>query len=191
VAKLECRKKITQKFSTQITQSFRLNENFSELGTSFSEIGVNYKVLKRFSIGATYRFSQKRKIDDFYSMRHRYNIDVSYKLKIKKLSITLRERFQSRYKDYGNREKGNVPKNYFRSKVTMRYNLNKKYTPFVSGELFYQISEQIDNLRFKAGFDYEFNKFSTLNMYYMIDKEVNVKNPWTNYVIGIGYTYSF
>lgn len=188
---LSAEKKITQKFSTQLTQSFRLNENFSELGTSFSEIGVNYKIQKRLSIGAAYRFSQKRRVDDFYSMRHRYNIDISYKLKIKKLSITLRERFQSRYKDYKTSEKGNVPKNYFRSKITMRYNLNKKYTPFISGELFYQLAEQIDNLRFKAGFDYEFNKFSTLNLYYMIDKEINVKNPWTNYVIGLGYNYSF
>jgi hypothetical protein len=188
---LSAEKKITQKFSTQLTQSFRLNENFSELGTSFSEIGVNYKIQKRLSVGAAYRFSQKRRVDDFYSMRHRYNIDISYKLKIKKINITLRERFQSRYKDYGTSEKGNVPKNYFRSKITMRYNLNKKYTPFISGELFYQLAEQIDNLRFKAGFDYEFNKFSSLNLYYMVDKEINVKNPWTNYVIGLGYNYSF
>lgn len=188
---LGAEKKISQKFSTQLTQCFRLNENYSELGTSFTEIGLKYKLAKKLSITGTYRFAQKRKVNDFYSLRHRYNIDLGYKFKVKKVSITLRERFQSSYKDVGRREKGNVPANYFRSKITLQYNLNKKYTPFVSGELFYEIKQYIDNMRFKAGFDYEFNKLSSLNVYYMIDKEINVKNPWTNYVLGIGYNYSF
>ena len=188
---LGAEKKISQKFSTQLTQCFRLNENYSELGTSFTEIGVKYKLFKKLTITGTYRFAQKRKVNDFYSLRHRYNIDLGYKFKVKKVSITLRERFQSAYKDVGRREKWGIPQNYFRSKITLQYNLNKKYTPFVSGEVFYEIKEYINNLRFKAGFDYEFNKLSSLNVFYMVDKEINVKNPWTNYVLGIGYNYSF
>jgi len=190
-ANISLEKKITQKLSAQLTQSFRLNENYTELGTSFTDLSVDYKLPKKITISLAYRFSQKRRIDDFYSQRHRYNIDIGYKLKVKKMSVIFRERYQSRYRDLNKREKGNIPKNYFRSKITLRYNLNKKYTPFVSAELFYEIGEYVDNLRFKAGFDYDFNKFHSINIYYMIDKEMNVKNPWTSYITGIGYKYNF
>ncbi len=188
---LSAEKKITQKFSTQLNQCFRLNENYSELGTAFTEIGLKYKLAKRLTLAGNYRFTQKRRVDDFYGLRHRYNVDLSYKIKVKKLSIVLRERFQSTYKNIGRSDNGGIPINYFRSKITLQYNFGKKYTPFVSGEIFYELKNYIDNLRFKAGFDYEMNKFSTLNIFYMIDKEINVKNPWTNYVLGIGYNYSF
>lgn len=188
---LSAEKKVSQKFSIQLTECLRLNENFSELGTSYTEIGANYKIVKGLSIGGAYRFSQKRRVDDFYSQRHRYNIDLGYKLKVKNISLQFRERFQSQYKDIGRSETGLVPSNYFRSKLTVKYDLNKKYTPFISAELFYNIGNAIDNMRYRAGFDYEFNKYSTLSLYYMIDKEMNVKNPWTSYVIGLSYTYSF
>ena len=184
-------KKITQKFSTQFTHCFRLNENFSELGTSFSEIGMSYKIIKPLTVGGFYRYSKKRRVDDFYSTGHRYSFNISYKLKIKQFKISFREQFQSGYKDLGAREMSYIPKKHLRSKISVAYDLEKKYSPFVSYELFYEIGEYIDNVRYKAGVDYEFNKFHTFNAYYMIDKEKNVKNPWTNYVFGIGYNFTF
>lgn len=184
-------KKITQQFSAQFTQGIRLNENFSELGTSFSEIGMSYKIIKPLTVGALYRYSKKRKVDDFYSTSHRYGFNVNYKLKIKSFKINFREQFQSEYKDLGTREMSYIPKKHFRSKISISYDLEKKYSPFVSYELFYKIGDYIDNVRYKAGIDYEFNKLHTVNAYYMIDKEKNVKNPWTSYIFGFGYNFTF
>lgn len=184
-------KKITQKFSTQFTHSLRFYENISELGTSFSEIGLSYKIIKPITVGGFYRFSQNKRVDDFYSNSHRYSFYLSYKLKVKQVKINFREQFQSRYKDIETSATGGIPKNHLRSKIALSYNLEKKYTPYVSAELFYEIGEYIDNVRYKAGVEYEWNKFNIFNLYYMIDKEMNVKNPWTNYVIGLGYNFTF
>ena len=152
---------------------------------------MSYKIIKPLTVGGFYRFSKKKRVDDFYSNRHRYSFYLSYKLKIKQVKINFREQFQSRYKDIETSATGGIPKNHLRSKISISYNLEKKYTPYVSAELFYEIGEYIDNVRYKAGVEYEWNKFNTFNLYYMIDKEMNVKNPWTNYVIGLGYNFTF
>lgn len=188
---VDVEKKITQKFSAQFSHALRYNENISELGTSFSEIGLSYKIIKPLSFGAVYRFAQRKRVDDFYSNRHRYAFNVVYRLKISQFKLNFREQYQSSYKDIGTSETGSIPTNHFRSKITIAYDLEKKYTPYVSYELFYEIGEYIDNMRYKGGVEYEINKFHTVEMYYMLDKEMNVKNPWTNYVIGLGYNLTF
>ncbi|HKR05723.1 MAG TPA: DUF2490 domain-containing protein, partial [Bacteroidia bacterium] len=99
-------KKITQKLTAGLSEELRFNENITELGTAFTEIGVDYKFYKFVSLGISYRFIQKRRVDDFYSTRHRYNIDLSLKYKIKKISVSLRERFQTQYADVNTSEDG-------------------------------------------------------------------------------------
>ncbi|MBI2279090.1 MAG: DUF2490 domain-containing protein [Bacteroidetes bacterium] len=188
---LNVEKKVTQKFSAQFTHGFRWYENISELGTSFSEIGMSYKIIKPLTVAGFYRYSKNKRVDDFYSNSHRYSFYVSYKLKVKQFKINFREQFQSRYKDLGTREMSYIPKKHLRSKIEVSYDLEKKYTPFISGELFYEIGEYIDNVRYQAGLESELNKFNTFHLYYMIDKEMNVKNPWTNYVVGVGYNFTF
>ena len=188
-------KKVFSKFSLALNQELRFNENISELGTAFTELGGNYRIRKFLSIGASYRFIQKRKVNDFYSMRHRYNIDLAIRHKIKNLSLALRERFQTQYADIYSREKGMLPEHYLRSKLTLKYDLDKKYAPFLSGEFFFQLSNvegnELDNVRYAAGFDYEFSKRSSVELFYVINKAFNVNEPVTDYVTGIGFNYSF
>ena len=188
---LNVEKKITQKFSAQFTHSLRFYENFSELGTSFSELGTSYKIINPLTVGGFYRFSQNKKVDDFYSNRHLFSLYLNYKLKYNQFKINFREQIQTKYTDVGTSETGMAPSDHFRSKISVSYDLNKKYTPFISTELFYAIGGYIDNVRYKVGAEYVFNKISSVNLYYMIDKEIDVKNPWTNYIIGLEYNYTF
>lgn len=188
---LDVEKKITQKFSAEISHALRYNENISELGTSLSEIGLSYKIIKPLTFGGAYRFSQKKRVDDFYSNRHRYSFNITYKIKVNQFKISFREQFQSSYKDIGISADGGIAKNHLRSKITLAYDLEKKYTPYISYEMYYEIGEYIDNTRYKAGVEYEINKFHTVEISYMIDKEMNVNKPWTNYVIGLGYKLTF
>lgn len=187
-------KRFNKKFSATLAQEVRLNENLSEAGTVFTEAGVDYRFAKRWSAGVSYRFINRKRTDNFYSIRHRYMTDVSYRLRIKKISITPRLRYQVQYRDINTSENGKIPSKYIRSKVTARYSLEKRYTPFISAEIFYQfgIKEKfVDNLRYMAGFDYELSKFHGLNVFYMINKEVQVNDPVTEYNFGLGYKYNF
>ena len=188
-------KKINNRLTANLSQEFRFKENISELGTAFTEIGVEHKIIKRLSASISYRFIQNRRNNDTYSLRHRMNIDVAYRIKWKKLNITIRERWQNQVKDVQSSPEGFDPESYLRSKLTFKYNLEKKYTPWIAGELFYQLNNskgnEIDNLRYSMGVDYKFNKKNSLTLFYLINQEVNVNDPWTSYVIGVNYSYSF
>ena len=188
-------KKLNKKLSLYLSEEVRMNENISEVGTIFTETGAEYKVLKNLNISAAYRFINKRRLDDSYSKRHRYMIDASYKLKIHKLNLAVRERFQSQYNDINSSAKGHLPENYLRSKLSLKYPLRKRIETYISAEIFNQLNNpdgnEIDNERFTAGITYKISKAADLDSSYLINKEINVKNPMTSYIIGIGYFYSF
>lgn len=190
---LNVEKKITTRCTAVLSEEIRLNENISEVGSAFTDVGIQYKVFKRIFVSGNYRFIQNRNLDDSYSFRHRYYFDVAGKFKFNKLNATLRERFESQYKNLQSSENGKLPDNKLRSKLTLKFDLNKRYTPYLSGELFYQLNNpqgnEIDKTRYTLGVDYETNKFFSFAVFYFINMKHNVKNPLTEYVIGAGVTW--
>ena len=93
-------KKISQSFSASFNETFRFNENITELGNYFSEVGLDRKIVKGLSMGLSYRFINKRELDDSYSPRHRYFFDVSCRKKIADFAISCRTRIQSQVDNY-------------------------------------------------------------------------------------------
>jgi hypothetical protein len=189
-------KKLTQAFSVKLSEELRFNENVSELGTYFTEAGLTYKIRPSIGITAAFRYINKRNLDDSYTSRYRYLIDADYKFDFRKITIGIKGRFQSQFSDELFITADQLlPVNYARGKLTLKYNLEKRYKPFITGEVFYQLNNpegnEIDNLRFSAGFDYELNKYSSLKLYYMYQQEINVNKPRTDYISGIGYELSF
>jgi hypothetical protein len=189
--------KFNKKVSAAFSQEFRFNENISELGTAFSEISVDYKLrfIKGLSVSPGYRFIQRRNLDDSYSLRHRFLFDVMYRRTPGKFSITLRERFQSQVADVKSSEEGFAPVSYLRNKLTVKYDLKDTIQPWLAAELFYQLNNasgnEFDNIRYSAGADVDLSKKHSFSIFYLVNKEINVNDPWTDYVIGAGYKYSF
>lgn len=191
-------KKISQSLSVNFSEAFRLDENIGELGTVFSELGIEKKIVKGLSVSAYYRFAQKRELSDDYSQRHRYYADVSYRKKISDLAISFRSRYQVQLEDYflpSEKYYGNAPENYLRNKISIKHNSSKKYKPFLSAEIWSPLWKGadyfIDNLRFAAGFEYEINKRSSLDIYYIFQREINRRNPRTDYISALSYTFAF
>jgi hypothetical protein len=185
--------KVVKDLTASIIQEFRFYENITELGAYYTEAGLEYKINKHFQIEANYRFTQKRKVENYYSIRHRFGIDLKYSKKIKPFELKYRIRFQNQYADIGRSEDGGVPEYYLRNKLSLQWDLKKAYTPYVSVELFsplnYPRMYAFDNIRSMAGIEYAFTKHHKIDVYYMIHKDVNVSEPVTYYVIGIGYSY--
>jgi hypothetical protein len=187
-------KKITKKINIVASQEFRFNENISELGTFFTEIGPEFKISKGFTAGISYRFIQKLRLDDSYSTRHRINTDLSYRLKLKDFSISLRERYQIQYADYYSAGEGEIAKTTLRSKLNVKYRINKKFDASVFGEVFNPLftgETYISDYRVGVGIDYQIFKHLGAEVFYLINKELKVSNPTTDYVSGVGITYSF
>lgn len=185
--------KLIKKLNASILQEFRFNENITELGAFYTEAGLDYKINKHFQVEVNYRFSQKRKVENYYSTRHRFSIDLRYSKKLKPFELKYRIRFQDQYEDIGRSEDGGVAELYLRNKLSLQWDLKKAYTPYVSVELFsplnYPRYYAFDNIRSTAGVEYAFTKHHKLDLYYMIHKEVNMSQPYTYYVVGIGYVY--
>jgi hypothetical protein len=185
--------KVVKKLTATISEEVRFNENITEAGTIFTDVGLTYKLNKHFQVAGNYRFIQKRTVEDYYSFRHRYYADVKYSHKLKPFDISLRSRFQDQYSDIGRASDGGVPEYYVRNKLSLGLDLNKPYSPYISVELFsplnYPRYNAFDNIRTSAGIEYEFSKHHKIDGYYMIQKEVNVSEPQTDFVIGLGYSY--
>ena len=185
--------KIVKKLNASIVQEFRFYENITELGAYYTEAGLDYKINKHFQVEVNYRFSHKRKVENYYSIRHRLGIDLKYSKKIKPFELKYRARFQNQYEDIGRSKDGGVAEYYLRNKLNLQWDLKKAYTPYVSVELFSPLNYPryfaFDNFRSMAGIEYAFTKHHKIDVYYMIHKEVNMSQPYTYYVIGIGYIY--
>ncbi len=185
--------KIIKKVSGSISQEFRFNENYTELGTVFTDAGINYKVNKHFQVSANYRFIRKRSTEDFYNTRHRFYVDVKYSKKIKPFEVSIRNRFQDQYSDVGRAADGGVPEFYFRNKLGLDWNTKTAFSPYLSVELFsplnYPRSFAFDNIRATAGVDYSISKHHKIDLYYLIQKELNVSHPAMDFILGLGYSY--
>jgi hypothetical protein len=188
-------KKITSSTSFIIQEELRMQENITQAGAIFTDAGFSHKFNKYLSAGINYRFTERRNLDASYSTRHRLYFDIAGKDKFSKFTVTLRERIQAQVRDYHSSENGRIPVWLIRSKLTLKYDVNKKVTPLIATEIFYTLNNpggnEIITLRYYAGVDYEFNKRHSIQPYYMIQSEKNVNNPATDFVTGIEYSYKF
>lgn len=185
--------KVAKGLTATISEELRFNENITETGTIFTDVGLTYKLNKHIQFAGNYRFIQKRTIADYYSFRHRFYVDVKYSHKLKPFDISLRSRFQDQYSDIGRASDGGIPEYYFRNKLSLGLDLNKPYSPYISFELFsplnYPRYNAFDNIRSTAGIEYAFSKHHKIDIFYTIQKEVNVREPQTDFIIGLGYSY--
>jgi hypothetical protein len=144
-------------------------------------------------VSANYRFIQKRRIDDYYSFRHRFYVSAKYSKKFKPLDFSYRLQFLDQYEDIGRASDGGIPIFYVRNKLSVKWDTKKPVTPYISIEVFsplnYPREVAIDIIRSVAGVEYDITKHHKIDFYYMINKEVNVSNPLTSFIIGFGYYY--
>jgi hypothetical protein len=191
------KKSLGLKTSLHFEQGFRLSENYTQLNTVYSEIGVRYRIGQKWRVGGFYRFSQRRNEDPSFRTRHRFHIDLAYKQKLGgKLDFTFRGRYQSQYTDFYSDENGRIATNRLRFKTIMKIDLDKRYTPYLAVEYFYRLYKNMernkfDNSRYVAGATYDLTKRSQIDIYYMLIRQLNRNNPGRYYVIGLDYSYSF
>ncbi len=191
-------KKISDKFSIGIDEEIRFYHNASQLNLTYTNLGVSYRPLKFIKIAFLYRFIQKRQDDKSYSLRHRLLFDVSLRHKMKWLTLAYRARIQSQMRDINSSENGKIPESYLRNKFDVKFNISKKFTPFLAAEFRYQFGNarmiegnySFNRGRYYVGTDYEFSKKFSVGLYYMIQWEYNIIYPERDYVLGTSFSFS-
>ena len=185
--------KLAKKISVNLSEELRFKENISEIGTAFTEAGLSYKLNKHFQVSANYRFTQKRRTDNNYNTKQRVYIDVKYDKKIKPIKVTFRSRLQDEFPQRGHSADAGATNFYIRNKLNIEWDLDKPFAPYLSAELFsplnYPREYFFDNIRSSAGIEYTPAKNHKIDLYYMIQNELNVSNPETDFILGIGYSF--
>ncbi len=182
-------KALTKELSVSLAEDVRFYENASEISTIYTDAGVGYEINRHVDVELHYRFIRKKQLDDYYESRQRWYADVSYRYRTRYVDFIFRERYQSQYRQARSDRKTLSPESHLRSKITARADMDRPYRPYFSFEWNYQLNgvggNTVDNLRYRVGADYKFNKTYALGLYYMINKEVNVVAPVTDYVVGV------
>ncbi|MEI6696663.1 MAG: DUF2490 domain-containing protein [Bacteroidota bacterium] len=176
----------------------RFSENLTETGTAYSEIGMDYKINKTWEVSGGYRYFSKRKNEDLYSLRHRFNLDLSFKKSYYLFNFQLKTRAEMEYKDILTSVNGKIPDYQWLNKAQLKYNFTKKIKPYLYIETFNSLTVSkhtqffdLTKMKYCIGAEYKINKLKSIEFYYMIENESHQKNPYCNFVTGITYNCLF
>lgn len=183
-------KHLSKHWSLEGLVGSRLGQNISALEIFYLEGGVNYKYNKHWSAEFHYRYSSKTDFTDRYEVRHRAQIKLSYDTKWRKIITKYYLQFQKQFTDVDRSEDWMNPGNYIRGQFTLSYDTDRKWRPYAAVELFHQIKydrQEFNRVRYEMGVKYKLDKHSTIQPFYMIQREFNESNPMHSYIIGLNY----
>ena len=176
-------KKLPYSFKLQFEQELRLDNQLSTFKQTFSEFSLSYSVFKGFKIELPFRYMAYKD-----KTKQRVSFSGSYKYSFKPVSLKHRTKYQRTY------EKGEIPEELIRNKLSIMYKLNKKIEPYVSGEFIQLLNAQnypLDETRFSFGLTYELPKKNSMKIFYTLKNEDKTKkNPDEIGVFGLSYNFS-
>jgi hypothetical protein len=187
----------------------RTKDNASQTDRASIQVSADYDIFKPLKAGLAYQFIDyyDSKYAD-YQPRHRFIMYLQGKYKLGDFTFTLRERAQMTTKDESDRiktsgkKKGSIdtykvnPEWTWRNRFKATYNIpHFPVNPSIAVETFYELNNPdgnvFDKVRYTLSFGYNITKHHQLDVFGLIDKEINVTDPVTTYITGVGYTYSF
>lgn len=186
-------KKVNKHISIHGNIQARFSENVSVTESYLGELGGTYKLNKHFEFSGYYRFSKKRKWNDddynyYYRAYHRFYADASYDTKIAMLKFDYRLRYQNQFKDAA--EGLESTKSYLRNKFELSYPNKTRFLPYISTDVFYQIGENFNQLRNKAGVEIILNRYQKLNVYGFTDYQLDGSQK-SQLILGLSYKIKF
>jgi len=183
------KKKITKDLTGALEQQVRLNHNISFPKNIFTEARVAYRFNKTIKYTVSYRFINRGQTEGGFVTGNRFTGDLRLRLKQKPLVISYRNRMQ---REYRLEEEGIRQINYNRNKIAVSLDLDKKFTPFLSFEMYYHLNKaEFNKNRYTLGVNFNLKNRNELDLFYRLQQEYNVNNPVMAYVIGIGFSHSF
>ena len=139
----------------------------------------------------------------YWGLRHRFNVSLTASYKVRRVELSLRERWQYTYRpekmidnfdfdeaeweDHKVRGKG---KNVLRSRLQAEWDIPRcKFDPFASVE--FHNSKHLDKTRFIVGVDHTIKKTHDFKLYYRYQLTGSHSSDPNIHMLGLGYTYKF
>lgn len=195
---LNVKHKLNNKWAFNLEGQLRLKENVSEVDEYFGELSTYYSLSKNFKLGVGLRYIRENdNVGNIqgYENHFRYNLDASYKHKLKDFSFNYRLRYQNKNELGISTSEGDYAKQNLRFKTSLEYNINNwKLDPKFSAEIFNRFEKddgsEFSKYRLTFGTEYKFKTLGTMGLFYRIVRELNESVPETTNIIGLKYTYT-
>ncbi len=173
----------------------RLRNNMSMFDQFQLEPGISYTPYKFLKLGLNYRYIYKLSSKLQYESRQRISFDAGLRQKLDRVKVGYRTRLQYGFEDFINKEQLGLKAFIQRHAFGIEYDIfGSRFAPSVKYEIYHHLNNPAGNhitkTRWTFGTDIYINPYSSLEVYYLINKEVNLPDPLTEYVVGITYKYS-
>ncbi len=177
-----------KRLSLQFDQQLRIDQNFSRAGEFLSTVTAEYSFTKWFRLGGGYRLAFVK--DDSYEVRHRLHADARFRLKVSRLRLIYRLRFQERFAKNNSGE--TTFRHTLRNKIGMQYRFKFGLRPYASTENFLRLAgndgTEFRKQRFTVGAEYVWDEHG-FDLGYRL--EVPLTGDNTLHALLVGYKYSF
>jgi hypothetical protein len=205
--------KATENLSFSISEHLRYKDDISTLSSYFTQLETSYEIFKDFELGGGVRFIKKN--DDIgkkqgIESHFRYQIDASYKHKVKLLNLSYRLRYQNKNELGFSEEEGDIAKEQLRFMTAIGYKLDPFGIVFkLKAELFTTLSKKemedangadfiadadikkVNRNRFTIMASRKFKTIGRLAVFYRIQEDINtVEDNRSKSILGFKYTYS-
>ena len=171
--------KFSEKIRLDLEHQVRFNQNFKSYNYTFTELGLNYKPIKKIRIAGNYRHMFFER-----GLRHRYVLEGHFTLKPKSSNFYfhIRERFQSFVWHDDNSSSSNI-----RNLFTIGYKINKIVKTYTSQEWFYRLDKLNKFMAYRgtAGLTWNFLEKITLMTYYSYQKSLNSETTKQTHIVGL------
>jgi hypothetical protein len=182
-------KKIGKSFDISFSHQTQIAENASEVRYSFFDLGLTGHLTRNWSLGAHYRFSAVRNLDNFFSERHLYYLEAQYAKGLgPRLSFSARGRWQAQLAGTMPWESYRPVRQTARLRAGLRLRHYYFVQPYCSLEGFYRLDRsEISNLRTVAGVLLRWNDRFQWNLFYQSDCQLNQSRNRTVHNFGASF----
>ncbi len=187
---VELEKSIGKKLAVSIKEQVRFDNNVSRFKSTFINTSVSWRLSKGLNLSGGYRFTIR---ENKYNQRWFTDLGIKPKSIHPRLDLGMRIRYQQDYAI------GSSVERVLRPKVSLKYDRKKKkgkkkqidFRPYVSGEVFYEISykgNEFNKYRLSSGFSYPLSKRNTVRLSYTYQQEFNTANPKYSSIFAAAFT---
>ena len=188
---------LNEKWLARFQEQVRFSENSTRFGYYYFDLGGMYKIRKNIRINLDYVLVQKRRLEGTFSTRHQYNLYLNFRKKTRRFTFFDRILTEGQVVDLNVSPEGRRLQDlYLRNKLSARYALTKRISPFISDEIYLRLDGRdyeraFNRNRLSAGILYKITQYWLFEIFYIFEHNFNVKLPEQNFILGFGISRSF
>jgi hypothetical protein len=185
-------KQITKKWESQLLLQNRLSENFSRY-SGYVCGSVAYRVTRNFKILTGYTIGSRQDNELIYTTVQQFIAGVMLRIKFREFTFIYRNLAQWQANGVSLFDDEKTVQGYNRNKLTIRYDLEKRWQVYAAGELYFPLNlsykyDYIARSKSTAGVVYKISKHSSLEAYFLLQLHNNyTKMSARDFIYGLTY----